>query len=231
VKEAHVQTLTRSRPIDVAVVDDRHAIRAGLEAAIATQPGLVCVGTASEAEQAAPLLYRAPDVLILDYHLPRSNGLRLCRQIERDVVAPAIIIYSAYIDLSLVVPQRSPVPAHSFTRGASAQPVRGDPILRGRRFSATVADRGRICALSNGARDRKGTRRRRFAGERHAILPSGTRRNGSSVRRSYGLDPIAHRDCRVKHWFIASFPSRGASDDPPPIFDLAAQFARVSLSE
>jgi hypothetical protein len=50
---------------------------------------------------------------------------------------------------------------------------------------------------------------------------------GSSVRRSYGLDPIAHRDCRVEHWFVASFPSRGASDDPPPIFDLAAQFARV----
>ena len=106
-----MQTLTtaevgaRSRPIEIAVVDDHHAIRAGLEAAIASQPGLVCVGTASEAEQVAPLLYRTrPDVVVLDYHLPRSNGLRLCRQVTRDVVAPAVVIYSAYADASLVVP-------------------------------------------------------------------------------------------------------------------------------
>jgi DNA-binding NarL/FixJ family response regulator len=111
VKGIQVQTLTTSEvgahpgPIGVAVVDDHHAIRAGLEAALATQPGLVCAGTASEVEQLAPLLYRArPDVVILDYHLPRGNGLRLCREVARGVGAPAVIIYSAYADASLVVP-------------------------------------------------------------------------------------------------------------------------------
>jgi DNA-binding NarL/FixJ family response regulator len=111
VKGIQVQTLTTSEVgahpqlIGVAVVDDHHAIRAGLEAALATQPGLVCVGTASEVEQLAPLLYRArPDVVILDYHLPRSNGLRLCREVARGVGAPAVVIYSAYADSSLIVP-------------------------------------------------------------------------------------------------------------------------------
>jgi DNA-binding NarL/FixJ family response regulator len=111
VKGIQVQTLTTSevgahpRPVGVAVVDDHHAIRAGLEAALATQPGLVCVGTASAVEQLAPLLYRArPDVVILDYHLPRGDGLRLCREVARGVGAPAVVIYSAYADASLVVP-------------------------------------------------------------------------------------------------------------------------------
>jgi DNA-binding NarL/FixJ family response regulator len=111
VKGIQVQTLPTvevgapPRPTRVAVVDDHHAIRADLEAALAAQPGLVCVGTASEVEQVAPLLYRArPDVLILDYHLPRSNGLRLCRRVTRSVGSPAVVIYSAYVDASLVVP-------------------------------------------------------------------------------------------------------------------------------
>jgi DNA-binding NarL/FixJ family response regulator len=122
-----VQTLTTTavgahpRPIGIAVVDDHHAIRTGLEAALAAQPGLVCVGTASEVEQLAPLLYRArPDVLLLDFHLPRSNGLRLCRQVTRDVVAPAVVIYSAYADASLVVP--------AMLAGAGALVDKGAPV-------------------------------------------------------------------------------------------------------
>jgi DNA-binding NarL/FixJ family response regulator len=90
--------------IRVAVVDDHHAIRVGLEAAIASQPGITCVGTVADGEQLAALLYRArPDVLVLDYHLPRTDGLRLCRQIKRDVLAPAVVLYSAYADASLAV--------------------------------------------------------------------------------------------------------------------------------
>ena len=111
----------RSRSISVAVVDDHHAIRAGLKAAIASQPGIVCVGTAAEAEHLAPLLYRTrPDVVILDFHLPRSNGLRLCRQITREVGAPAVVIYSAYADASLAVP--------AMVAGAGALVDKGAPV-------------------------------------------------------------------------------------------------------
>jgi DNA-binding NarL/FixJ family response regulator len=73
---------TRSDIIRVAVVDDHAPIRSGLEAAIASQPGLACVGLVADAEQLAPLIYRArPGVVVLDYHLPGVNGLLLCRQI------------------------------------------------------------------------------------------------------------------------------------------------------
>jgi DNA-binding NarL/FixJ family response regulator len=96
---------SRAQLIRVAVLDDHDAIRAGLESAIRSQPGIVCVGTIAHAEQLAPLLYRTrPDVLVVDYQLPRTNGLLLCRQVTREPLAPAVVVYSAYADASLVVP-------------------------------------------------------------------------------------------------------------------------------
>jgi DNA-binding NarL/FixJ family response regulator len=91
--------------VRVAVVDDHAAIRLGLTAAMAPHPGLVCVGAAADGDEMLPLLHRArPDVVVLDYHLPRVDGLELCRRIKDDVLAPAVLLYSAYADAALVVP-------------------------------------------------------------------------------------------------------------------------------
>lgn len=89
----------------VIVVDDHAAVRLGLQAAIASRPGLVCIGAVPDAELLAALLYRArPDVVVLDYQLPRVNGLQLCREIKDDVLAPAVVLYSAYADHALTIP-------------------------------------------------------------------------------------------------------------------------------
>src|SRR3954451_25079875 len=75
----------RANFVRVAVLDDHQAVRAGLEGAIKSQPGIVCVGTASDPEELAPLMYRArPNVVVVDFHLRRSNGLRLCRELKHD---------------------------------------------------------------------------------------------------------------------------------------------------
>ena len=72
---------------------------------MASRPGLACVGVAGDGGQTHSLLYRTnPDVVVLDYHLPHVNGLVLCRQIKQDVLAPAVLLYSAYADQALVVP-------------------------------------------------------------------------------------------------------------------------------
>ena len=94
-----------SRLYRVVVVDDHPAIRLGLKSAIASEPDLVCVGVAGDGEEMGPLLYRTrPDAVILDYHLPRANGLALCRSIKSDIPAPAVLLYSAFADSALVVP-------------------------------------------------------------------------------------------------------------------------------
>lgn len=91
--------------ISVAIVDDHHAVRLGLHAAIRSEPGLVTVGAASSAAELAPLLYRSrPDVVVLDYHLPDENGLTVCWRIKSDVPAPRVILYSAFADASMTVP-------------------------------------------------------------------------------------------------------------------------------
>ena len=85
--------------IRVAMIDDHPALVAGLTTVLRAEPGLVPVGSASDPSEAQHLLYRAqPDLVLLDYHLPRGDGLLLCRQIKSHVPAPKVLIYSAYAD-------------------------------------------------------------------------------------------------------------------------------------
>lgn len=112
----------RRAPIGVLVVDDHAAVRFGLKSAISSRPGLVCVGAVPDEELVAPLLYRArPDVVVLDYQLPRVNGLELCRRIKDDVLAPAVVLYSAYADQALTIP--------ATVAGADAVVHKGTPAL------------------------------------------------------------------------------------------------------
>jgi DNA-binding NarL/FixJ family response regulator len=91
--------------IRLLIVDDHPAMRAGLTAVLRAEPGIVPLGTASSEEDLAPMLGRTrPDVVLLDYHLPGADGLKLCRRLKRDAAAPAVLLYSAYADSAMVVP-------------------------------------------------------------------------------------------------------------------------------
>jgi DNA-binding NarL/FixJ family response regulator len=108
--------------ITVVVVDDHAAVRLGLSVAIGARPGLVCAGALPDGELVPPLLHRArPDVVVLDYELPRVNGLELCRRIKGDAPAPAVVLYSAYADRALTVPAR--------VAGVDAMVHKGAPAL------------------------------------------------------------------------------------------------------
>lgn len=91
--------------ITVAIIDDHHAVRLGLRTALLSEPGLEPVGSAADAGAAAVLMYRTrPDVVLLDYRLPDTDGLTLCRRLKSDVPAPAVVLYSAFADPSMTVP-------------------------------------------------------------------------------------------------------------------------------
>ena len=91
--------------IRVAIVDDHHAVRLGLRTALLSEPGLEPVGSAACAGEAAVLLYRTrPDVVVVDYQLPGSDGLALCRRIKSDVPAPGVVLYSAFAEPAMTVP-------------------------------------------------------------------------------------------------------------------------------
>ena len=93
--------------IRILVVDDHPAMRAGLTAVLRAEPGFVPLDAAAGSLDLEPALNRTkPDVVLLDYHLPGDDGLVVCRRIKRQVPSPAVLLYSAYADASLMIPAR-----------------------------------------------------------------------------------------------------------------------------
>lgn len=90
--------------IRVLVVDDHPAMRAGLTAVLEAEPEIVPVGAATgEHDIDAHLRTARPDVVLLDYHLTGTDGLRLCLRVKSQMLAPKVIIYSAYADSAMAL--------------------------------------------------------------------------------------------------------------------------------
>src|ERR671918_3031462 len=92
--------------IRVVIVDDHPALRAGLRTVLEAEPGIVVAGeTDGDEERLWPLLNHVkPDLVLLDYHLPRGDGLQLCYRIKQQVPAPKVVIFSAYASPTLALP-------------------------------------------------------------------------------------------------------------------------------
>jgi len=88
--------------IRVLVVDDHAAVRVGLGGLLEDHADMEVVATAASAREAlADAARAAPDVAVVDYHLDDSDGLTLCRAINRLPRPPRVLLYSAYADGSL----------------------------------------------------------------------------------------------------------------------------------
>jgi DNA-binding NarL/FixJ family response regulator len=94
--------------IRVVVVDDHPALRAGLHTVLESEPGIVFAGESDGGEESLwPLLRRVgPDVMLLDYHLPKGDGLQLCYRIKQQVPSPAVIMFSAYASPDMTLAAR-----------------------------------------------------------------------------------------------------------------------------
>jgi two-component system response regulator DesR len=107
--------------IRVLCVDDHEAVRAGLQGLLAVEPGFVAVGSAADEKALWPALNRTrPDVVLLDYQLPGTNGLLLCQRIKRTLPAPRVVLYSVYAEEALAVPGRLAKTDAIVSKGAPA---------------------------------------------------------------------------------------------------------------
>jgi DNA-binding NarL/FixJ family response regulator len=87
------------------VVDDHPAMRAGLAAVLDNAYDMQAVGQAASGLELWPVIERtAPDVVLMDWHLPGDDGLLLCHRIKRRYPPIRVILFSAYADEWLVVP-------------------------------------------------------------------------------------------------------------------------------
>lgn len=69
-------------PLRVLLVDDHPLVREGLRALLTALPNMTIVGEASDGEEAVTrALEQQPDLILMDLHLPKLNGIEATRRI------------------------------------------------------------------------------------------------------------------------------------------------------
>jgi len=93
--------------VRVLVVDDHEILAQGIERLLRDSPGVEVVGTAATARAAvAAAAELAPDVVLMDYHLPDGDGVRAAAQIRSDSPTSKVIILSGSASATAVLAAR-----------------------------------------------------------------------------------------------------------------------------
>jgi DNA-binding NarL/FixJ family response regulator len=83
----------------VLIVDDHPAIRTGLRVLLEGRLGIERITAVPDGETALAVVRREPpDVAVIDYHLPREDGLRLSLRLEEAAPECRTAIYSGFVD-------------------------------------------------------------------------------------------------------------------------------------
>jgi DNA-binding NarL/FixJ family response regulator len=90
--------------MDIVLVDDHPAVRAGLRGLVEDEDGLRVAATAATAREGfEAIVDTQPQVALVDLHLPDDDGLSLCLRTRALPNPPRVIIYSAFADAGLAV--------------------------------------------------------------------------------------------------------------------------------
>ncbi len=83
----------------VLVVDDSMLFRKVVRDALATEPGIEIVGSASDGRAALEKIAQLkPEVITLDLEMPEVDGLEVLRQLKHQAKPPSVIVISALTD-------------------------------------------------------------------------------------------------------------------------------------
>jgi DNA-binding NarL/FixJ family response regulator len=90
--------------MELVLVDDHPAVRAGLRGLLDEEDDLRVAATAASAREGFEAIADLqPDVALLDHHLPDDDGLSLCLRTRALPNPPRAVIYSAFADAEMAV--------------------------------------------------------------------------------------------------------------------------------
>jgi DNA-binding NarL/FixJ family response regulator len=90
--------------MDLVLVDDHPAVRAGLRGLLEDERDLRVVATAATAREGFEAIADLrPQLALLDHHLPDDDGLSLCLRTRTLDTPPRVAVYSAFADDAMAV--------------------------------------------------------------------------------------------------------------------------------
>jgi DNA-binding NarL/FixJ family response regulator len=107
--------------VSILVADEHEVVRVGVQAIIASRPGWDMVASAANAREAIERATATrPDVAIIDYALPLTNGIKVTRQIRSRLPDTEVLAFTNY-DSEAVV-------SDFIEAGARGYVLKSDPI-------------------------------------------------------------------------------------------------------
>src|SRR3954466_5952720 len=101
---ARAPSAAQTLRMDLVIVDDHPAVRAGLRGLIDDEPDLTVAATAATARQGYEAIADIrPAGALIDHHLPDDDGLSLCLRTRALEVPPRVVLYSAFADDAMAV--------------------------------------------------------------------------------------------------------------------------------
>jgi DNA-binding NarL/FixJ family response regulator len=81
----------------ILIADDHDVVRRGLRTILETRPAWCVIAEARDGEEAVASAFRCePDIAIIDYGLPRLNGIEAARQIRHHLPGTEILIFTMH---------------------------------------------------------------------------------------------------------------------------------------
>ncbi|MGP3917577.1 response regulator transcription factor [Nonomuraea sp. 10N515B] len=116
----------------VLIVDDHPMYREGLVATLSRQPGVTVVGEAGDGAEAVELAVRlAPDIVLMDLHMPVMNGVEATGRLLAELPGVAIVVLTMLeSDDSLAAAVRAGARGYLLKGAGRAEIVRALEVCR-----------------------------------------------------------------------------------------------------
>lgn len=91
--------MNTTQKISVVIADDHPMFREGVKQALANDPSLDLLGSASDGEQAAALISEhSPNVAVLDLNMPKKSGLQVLKELKSSGSGTAVLFLTMFDD-------------------------------------------------------------------------------------------------------------------------------------